>query len=132
MAAHKKTRTFVSYDYDNDLDLKNLLVGQSRHKDSPFFIEDWSIKRESKGWRSDARRRIRLSGVVIVICGLHTHQAVGVSAEIEITREEDIPYCLLRGRKNGFIRRPNGTSMLWDTIHPWTWKKLADLTQRTG
>ena len=49
MAAHKKTRSFVSYDYDNDLDLKNLLVGQSRHKDSPFFIEDWSIKREFKG-----------------------------------------------------------------------------------
>jgi hypothetical protein len=132
MARPKKTRTFVSYDYDNDLDLKSLLVGQSRHKDSPFFIEDWSIKQESRGWRSDARRRIRLSGIVIVICGLHTHQAVGVTAEIEIARDEGVPYYLLRGRKTGFVRRPKGTSMLWDTIHPWTWKNLAVLTQKTG
>jgi len=34
--ARKASPVFVSYDYDNDLDLKNLLVGQARHKGTPF------------------------------------------------------------------------------------------------
>ncbi len=129
MPTPKKTRVFISFDYDQDQDLKNLLVGQSRNKDSPFFIEDWSIKQETKGWKADARRRIKQSDVVIVICGHHTHQAVGVTAEIGIAREEGVPFHLLRGRKDGWVRRPQGTSWLWDTLHPWTWKKLRDLTK---
>lgn len=39
-----KKRTFISFDYDNDVDLKNALVGQSRLSDSPFDITDISIK----------------------------------------------------------------------------------------
>ena len=124
VATPQKTRVFISFDYDHDQDLKNLLVGQSRNKDSLFFIEDWSIKEETKGWKADARKRIKLSDVVIVICGHHTHEAVGVTAEIKIAREEDVPFHLLRGRKNGWVRRPQGTSWLWDTLHPWTWNKL--------
>lgn len=118
-----KTRVFISYDYDHDQDLKNLLVGQSRHARSPFHIQDWSIKYASKAWRFDARDRIRRVDRVIVICGHHTHQAVGVSAEIEIAREEQVPYFLLRGRKDGWVRRPRGTSgcirqqSRWQTAH---------------
>jgi hypothetical protein len=128
----KKTRVFISFDYDHDQDLKNLLVGQSRHKDSPFFIEDWSIKQETKSWKADARKRIRLSDVVIVICGHHTHQAVGVTAEINIAREEAVPFRLLRGRKSGWVRRPQGASWLWDTLHPWAWNKLRSITKVKG
>ena len=39
-----KKRTFISFDYDHDSDLKNLLVGQARNEDSPFEITDMSIK----------------------------------------------------------------------------------------
>lgn len=39
-----KTRVFISFDYEHDIDLKNLLVGQARHHDSPFEIMDMSIK----------------------------------------------------------------------------------------
>lgn len=128
MVAQPKTRVFISYDYDNDLDLKNLLVGQSRHKDSPFFIEDWSIKHESKGWKIDALKRIRRSDIVIVICGYQTHSAVGVAAEIAIARDENVPYYLLRGRTQGSCRRPGGTSWYRDAVHAWTWDNLRDLT----
>jgi len=34
-----KTRVFVSFDYDHDVSLKHLLVGQSKYEDSPFEIE---------------------------------------------------------------------------------------------
>lgn len=35
-----KKRAFISFDYDNDSDLKTLLVGQARNPDSPFEIVD--------------------------------------------------------------------------------------------
>lgn len=31
-----KQRVFISFDYDNDNDLKNLLVGQAKSTDSPL------------------------------------------------------------------------------------------------
>lgn len=84
-----KKRTFISFDYDHDLDLKNLLVGQARNTDSPFEIIDMSIKETiSKDWKDNARRRIKGCDVVIVICGKNTNSATGVSAELEIAQEE--------------------------------------------
>jgi hypothetical protein len=69
--------------------------------------------------------------VVIVICGLRTHQAVGVSAELAITKAEGKRYFLLAGRKNGANRRPHGT-WFWETIHPWTWDNLRAMTTGSG
>jgi len=40
---------FISFDYDHDLDCKNLLVGQAKNPDSPFQIADWSVKDSSAG-----------------------------------------------------------------------------------
>ena len=69
MAPQAKTRVFISFDYDHDQALKNLLIGQARHERSPFSVEDWSIKQASTAWKSDARDRIRRADQVIVICG---------------------------------------------------------------
>jgi hypothetical protein len=129
--ARKASRVFVSYDYDNDLDLKNLLVGQARHKGTPFSVQDWSVKYASRGWKSDARSRIRGASQVIVICGRYTNQAVGVSAEVEIARESKTPYYLLQGRKSGPVRRPKGTHF-WETVYPWTWENLSAITTGQG
>ena len=129
MTPRRGTRVFISSAYDHDLDLKNLLVGQSRHRDSPFFIDDWSIKYASRGWKSLARDRIRRADQVIVICGYHTHQAAGVSAEIVIAREERRPHCLLRGHKSGSVRRPRG-ARFWESVRPWTWENLRAITTR--
>ncbi|MCL2391089.1 MAG: hypothetical protein FWC66_00600 [Oscillospiraceae bacterium] len=38
------THTFISFDYDYDARIKDLLVGQARNPDSPFEITDMSIK----------------------------------------------------------------------------------------
>ena len=53
----------------------------------------------------------------------------------QIAREEGVPYHLLRGRKNGWVRRPRGTSWFWDTMHAWTWNntrvvRVTDREQR--
>lgn len=59
-----KKRTFISFDYDYDLSLKNLLVGQAKNDDSPFEITDMSIKTPilDEDWKKNARRRIKGCG----------------------------------------------------------------------
>lgn len=87
-ATTKKTRVFISFDYDDDSDLRVVLVGQTKHHNTPFAFEDWSVKQAARGWKEDARKRIGRSDVVIVVCGHYTNTAVGVAAEIKIAREE--------------------------------------------
>lgn len=126
VAMPKKTRVFISFDYDHDSDLRTMLSGQGKRTDAPFAIADWSIKEESKTWKREARERIRRSDVVIVICGLHTHQSVGVSHEIALAREEGKPVYLLKGRKEGRVRKPRGC--FWETLYPWTQENLRRMT----
>jgi hypothetical protein len=86
-------RIFTSFDYDHDESLRNLLVGQARNEDSPFEICDWSVKEPFTGdWKKKVRERIRKCEQVIVVCGEHTHTATGVSAELEIAQDENLPY----------------------------------------
>ena len=36
-------RAFISFDFDNNLTDKNLLVGQIKNSRTPFSAEDWSV-----------------------------------------------------------------------------------------
>ena len=122
-----KKRVFISFDYDHDLDLKNLLVGQAKNDDSPFEIADFSIKEEiSEDWKEKARTRIKGCDVVTVICGEYTDSAAGVSAEVKITQEEEIDYFLLWGRKDKTCEKPK-TAKSTDNIYKWTWDNLKAL-----
>ena len=122
-----KKRTFISFDYDNDSDLKILLIGQAKNEDSPFEITDMSIKEAiSKDWKDKARTRIKGCDIFIVICGEKTNTATGVSAELEIAQEENIPYFLLYGRANKTCVKPK-TAKSSDRIYNWTWNNLKIL-----
>ncbi len=122
-----KKRTFISFDYDHDSDLKILLAGQAKNEDSPFDITDMSIKEKiDKGWKEKARTRIKGCDVVVVICGEMTHTAAGVSAELEIAQEEKIPYFLLWGRKDLTCTKPTA-ALSTDKIYKWTWDTLKSL-----
>ncbi|MFJ6685778.1 TIR domain-containing protein [Streptomyces werraensis] len=121
-----KSRVFVSFDYDNDAVLKEFLIGQAKHLDSPFWIADWSIKVASPGWKEEARRRIRACDVVAVICGEHTNTAVGVDVEIRTAQEEAIPYFLLKGYKEAICVKPKAAKAT-DKIYNWTWSNLKIL-----
>jgi hypothetical protein len=120
-------RVYISFDYDHDPDLKTLLVGQSKHADSPFAIADWSIKQAiDTQWKASARKRIRAVDVVAVICGKYTNTAAGVAAEVKIAQEEKIDYFLLAGRAAGGNKRPT-TAKSTDKLYNWTWKNLKIL-----
>jgi hypothetical protein len=122
-----KTRAFISFDYDHDLDIKNLLVGQAKNPDSTFEIIDMSIKEAiSKEWKDKARTRIKGCEVVIVLCGEYTDSAAGVSAELEITQEENVGYFLLHGRSEKTCKKPKSAKPS-DKIYDWTWDNLKKL-----
>jgi hypothetical protein len=122
-----KKRAFISFDYDHDLDLKNLLVGQAKNSDTPFEIADFSIKEAiASDWKSKARTRIKGCDVVIVICGEDTQNAKGVSAELSIAQEENISYFLLWGRSNKTCYKPT-SALSSDKVYKWTWNNLKAL-----
>jgi len=122
-----KTRTFISFDYDHDSDLKTLLVGQAKNEDSPFEITDMSIKEAiDDDWKKKARTRIKGCDVVVVICGEYTDSAAGVSAELKIAQEEDVNYFLLKGRSDKTCVKPKAAKNS-DKIYKWTWDNLKSL-----
>lgn len=118
-------RAFISFDYDNDARLKDLLVGQAKNPDTPFEIADWSIKTASADWKIQARKRIKAAGLVIVLCGKSTHLAVGVAEELRIAKEEGVPYFLLAGY-TGESKKPTSATAS-DKLYNWTWDNLKKL-----
>jgi hypothetical protein len=121
------TRLFISFDYDNDSDLKTLLVGQAKNPDTPFEIADWSIKEHITGdWEEKARTRIKAVDCVCVICGEKTSSATGVAAELKIAIEEEKPLFFLWGRSEKTCVKPAGAAAS-DRIYKWTWDNLKGL-----
>lgn len=124
-----KIRTFISFDYDYDKELKECLVGQARNPDSPFEITDMSIKEKiDDNWKKKARDRIKGCDVVVVICGEHTDTATGITAELTIAQEENVPYFLLKGRPDKVCKKPNH-ALASDAIYKWSWDNLKSLFQ---
>lgn len=122
-----KKRVFISFDYDHDESLKNLLVGQSRYADSPFDITDMSIKEPiANNWKENARRRIKGCDVVVVICGTNTDTATGVSAELKLAQEEGVDYFLLHGYSERNCVKPK-SARYSDKMYKWTWDNLKML-----
>jgi hypothetical protein len=120
-------RAFISFDFDHDEDLRNLLAGQAKHPDSPFEIKDRSLKEPLTGdWKEKVRRRMSNVDLVIVICGEYTHTAAGVSAELAIARETIRPYFLLWGRNGKTCTKPT-TALATDKVYEWTWDNLKAL-----
>ena len=120
-------RAFISFDFDHDDDLRNLLVGQAKNNNSPFDFSNWSLKEPLSGdWKKKIRDRIALTSLTVVICGHQTHTASGVSTELEITRELGKPYFLLAGHPDGKCTRPKASGPN-DKIHPWTWANMQQL-----
>lgn len=119
-----KTRVFISFDYDNDLQLKEGLVGQSRLADSPFSIANWSLQEEAPKaqWECEARRRILQSDLVIVILGVNTHQAPGVREEVEMAARGGIRIIQLKPQNRNCTPVVNAGQVI-----EWTWDNLKQV-----
>ena len=121
----RRKRTYVAFDFDNDEELKNALVGQARYPNSPFAVADFSLQEEQKEreWKVRAKARIRQSEIMVVICGTQTDRAPGVASELAMARELGKPYFLLKGRPDKQCYRPSSAKAT-DKIYNWTWRNL--------
>jgi len=98
-----KKRVFVSFDFDNDKVLKDFIIGQARHPDSPFEVIDTSLKEAApmKTWEDKARVAIGRSALVLVMVGRYTYRAPGVLKEVRMAREEGIRIAQMIGYREG-------------------------------
>ena len=60
---------FISFDFDNDRVLKDFIIGQSKNADSPFVVNDHSLKEAApeRDWEKKAAAAIERSEIVLVV-----------------------------------------------------------------
>jgi len=121
-----KTRVFVSYDFDNDKTLKDFIIGQAKLSDSPFEVQDHSLKEAApeKTWEAKARAAISRCDKFIVMLGPKTIDAPGVLKEVAMAME-------LKKDRFQIIGYSSGTSS-WAVpgggrTYSWDWDNLKKL-----
>jgi len=121
----KRKKIFISFDFDKDRALKDLLIGQSKNPESPFEVFDHSLKEAApeKDWEDRARRRINLADEMVVLVGSVTYRAPGVLKEVRIARELGKKIVQVIGHKDGAHRRVPGAGVLYR----WTWDNLKKI-----
>lgn len=120
-----KKRVFVSFDFDNDKALKDFIIGQARHPDSPFEIIDTSLKEAApmKTWEERAGVAICRSDLVLVMVGPMTYRAPGVLKEVAMARAEGKPIVQVIGYRDGdYTPVPNA-----GRLYRWDWDNLKKL-----
>ena len=121
---------FASFDIDHDTDLYELLLVQSAAAGSSFTVSGGSKPyAETDVWKEGTRRRIREADQVIVVCGEFTDVSVAVFSELQIAQEEQKPYFLLWGRREGMCTKPAGVKSA-EGMYSWTRPILLDQISR--
>lgn len=121
-----KSRVFISYDFDNDLALYNLMVGQAKLSDSPFEISNHSLKEAApeKDWEIKAHAAISRADKFVVMLGSRTRYASGVKKEVAMAKKLGKARFQIIGYTNG--------SREWAILdagvtYSWNWPNLKKL-----
>ena len=114
-----KTKVFISYDYEHDIDMKNNLISESRRADSPFSINDLSLNEKVSDWQQKAREAISRCDVFVVLLRENTHQASGVLREIKMAKELNKRRFQLR--EKGHNPKPLDSAGI---VIAWRWQNL--------
>jgi len=122
-----KKRVFISFDVDHDEGTKTMLALQAKLQDSPFDFIDASVKDHLPGdWKEKVRRRMVNIDLMVVLCGEYTHTASGVSVEVSIAQEKNVPYFLLAAYSDKNCTKPT-SAKTEDKVYKWTWDNLKAL-----
>jgi hypothetical protein len=124
-----RKNVYIAFDFD-DLGVKQNLIAEARRPDCPWSFVDNSISAAIPDrWAEDARRLIKQSECIIVLCGEQTHQAKGVAIEVQLAQELGKPYFLLSGSRRGTPTKPMH-ARVEDKI--WTYRWPTVLTLLSG
>lgn len=122
----RRTRVFVSYDFEHDKVLKDFIIGQARLPDSPFQVSDHSLKEAApqRDWEAKARAAIRRADKFVVMLGPKTRHASGVRKEVALAKSLGKPRFQIIGYRNG--------SRTWavpdaGVTYSWNWANLKKL-----
>jgi hypothetical protein len=120
-----KKRVFISFAKE-DINLRDLLVGQARNKNSPFEFIDMSVKEPwDSAWKTNCRTKIKRCDGLLAIVTSDTKNADGQLWEIKCAKEEGIP-------RRGIWGHPeNHPTTLPDELNGvsivnWTWENIAN------
>lgn len=119
-----KKKVFISFDFDNDKVLKDFVIGQARLPDSPFEVEDWSMKEAApeRNWEVEAEMRIRRSDAILVIVGNYTHRAPGVLKEVALANYHSKKICQMIGYRDSSPTPVQNAGPLYS----WEWNFLKN------
>ena len=87
-------RTFISFDFDNNLTAKNLFVGQVKNSRTPFTVQDWSSKEPlpQRTWEKQLKEKIGRCHLMVVLVGRSMSSATGVAKEIAFATQQLVPF----------------------------------------
>jgi len=122
----RRTRVFVTFDFDHDKVLKDFVIGQARLPDSPFHVSDHSLKEAApqRDWEVKARAAISRADKFIVMLGPKTRYSSGVKKEVAMATSLGKPRFQIIGYRNG--------SRTWaipgaGVTYSWNWANLKKL-----
>jgi hypothetical protein len=120
-------RVFISFDFDHDETEKVLFVGQSKNSKTLFSIQDWSAKSsmaQSK-WEAIVKEKINKCNMVIVLSGKTMASASGVSKEITMAKDQNVPvFGVYVDGANTTSNLPTG--LVRNRTIEWKWDKISD------
>ncbi|HTZ64852.1 MAG TPA: hypothetical protein VMB51_12180 [Solirubrobacteraceae bacterium] len=121
-----KTKIFVSFDFDNDRALRDLMIGQARLPDSPFEVADHSLKEASREalWERRARAAISRADKFVVMLGPKTRFASGVKKEVLMALMLNKPRFQIIGYTDG---TRNWAVTGGGRVYRWNWENLEKL-----
>lgn len=124
----KQFRIFTSFAIE-DANLRTMLVGQARNKNSPFSFVDMSVKEAwDNSWKTNCRTKIRGCDGVIGIITRNTPRADGQLWELKCAYDENIPVLLIYGTDDRPARLPEPVN--GRRIFLWSWDNLAAFLDR--
>ena len=121
-----KTKIFVSFDFDNDRSLRDLIIGQARLPRAPFDVADYSLKEASREnlWERNARAAIGRADKFVVMLGPRTRFAPGVGKEVAMAVALGKPRIQIIGYADGTQRWAVAGG---GRVYRWTWDNLEAL-----
>lgn len=118
-------RIFISFAIEDE-NLRDLLKGQAKNKNSPFEFVDMSVKQpwDSK-WKTNCRIRIKGCNGVISIITKNTKNADGQIWEMKCAKEEEIPIIGIYGNDDHVgVKMPDECRYI--RLMDWTWSNISN------
>lgn len=121
-----KKKVFISFDFDNDREIRDLMIAQGKLQATPWEISDYSLKEAApqKDWQAKAHRAIARSDVFIIMLGRRTRVASGVLKEVAMANELGKTRFQIIGRKGGGVEwavQGGGRT------YAWKWETIGKL-----